>query len=318
MTPIYFWKKIFWLAAFLLVFLGLIFGGLFFLPINKSVYLGAVIDKEDFLKKQKTPSIILVGGSNVSLGLDGAKISSVVGRPTANLALHVSLGLRFMLNQTKRLLKEGDWVILSPEYEEFGPMVNGDGPQMAGLVAVNPASLKDLNSFQQFKNLFSNLDTLVKIEVQDLLASLLGRGNQCTDQVYCRSAFDVNGDDIGHLNLANRPFPPNPNLLPAIPGEETLGLLRDFVVFATERGVRVFYSFPPLVKSEFEKNRDSVLAVEEAVRKIPNLVVWGKPEDFAYSDESFFDTQYHLNGGAREKRTEIVIKTIFAELKNIK
>ncbi len=78
-----------------------------------------VLDKERLLKEAPSPRLVLVGGSGLAFGIDSPTLEQELGGEysVVNMGLHAGLGLDFMLNEALDGLREGDVVVLSPEYD---------------------------------------------------------------------------------------------------------------------------------------------------------------------------------------------------------
>jgi hypothetical protein len=72
----------------------------------------------ELLKNTPGPRIILVGGSNVSFGIDAELMQRTLGIPVINDGLHAGLGLS-PLRELQDYLRDGDVVIISLEYQLF-------------------------------------------------------------------------------------------------------------------------------------------------------------------------------------------------------
>ena len=81
--------------------------------------LGALTDKHQLLKQTPSPKIIFIGGSNLSFGLDSKKIQDRFNMPVINASIHASIGLKYYLNDLKPFIKEGDIIVVAPEYSQF-------------------------------------------------------------------------------------------------------------------------------------------------------------------------------------------------------
>ena len=76
-------------------------------------YLGGVRAKQERLASLGSPKVVLVGGSNVTFGLDSPLLEEALCRPVVNMTIHASLGFRFMVEQLDGGLGKGDLVSLS-------------------------------------------------------------------------------------------------------------------------------------------------------------------------------------------------------------
>src|SRR5438132_3489886 len=105
-------------------------------------YMAASIDKQNLLSCQLSPRIVFVGGSNVAFGVDSSEVRRRLGYHPVNMGLHIELGLNFMLKEAKSLLRAADVVVLSPEYELFGPDYAGSGEILYTALEQHPGNIK--------------------------------------------------------------------------------------------------------------------------------------------------------------------------------
>ena len=82
---------------------------------EQSDYLDGIIDKHRLADKTSSPRIVLEGGSNLAFGIDSRKIEDSTGLPVINMGLHAGLGLDFIVNEIKYIVKPSGIVILSIE-----------------------------------------------------------------------------------------------------------------------------------------------------------------------------------------------------------
>ena len=75
--------------------------------------------KDELLQHAKPPRMIFVGGSNLSFGINSEIIKNELNVSPLNTAVHASIGIRYMLENTIQYIKEGDTVVLAFEYEHF-------------------------------------------------------------------------------------------------------------------------------------------------------------------------------------------------------
>ncbi len=122
-------------AIVALVLFGTLGLALVYLPdqaFNDSV-LGAIPDKNEMLDKTPSPKIIIIGGSSASFGFNSEKLAKAYHMPVINTGLSRLLGLRFMVENVKPYIRQGDIVIFAGEYHCFNSPDDFYGEQ--GLVA---------------------------------------------------------------------------------------------------------------------------------------------------------------------------------------
>ena len=90
-------------------------------------YLAAVLEKDRLIRNAASPKIVLVGGSNLAFGIDSKMMQDSLGKTVVNMGLYAKLGLKYMLAQVRPYIREGDIVVVVPEYDQFyGDFANGD------------------------------------------------------------------------------------------------------------------------------------------------------------------------------------------------
>jgi hypothetical protein len=266
-------------------------------PPNDFLY--GVALKHHLADRIQKPKIILVGGSGVAFGFDSREIQDSLGMPVINMGMHIQLGLDFMLNETKAVMKPNDIVFLSPEY-----MMSMKGRWEAKSAASRfyPPS-KAYYPWDPIANLGFILE-VNRRKFKEALAKVVFSTN---NSVYCRDAFDTtNGDVIAHLDS------PHYSTLAgsALKYEYWPGIraINHFAEYAQNRNVKVYFLFPDYAASFFQKNRHIIGQYESDVNKDLKIPVLNTPIDFEYPDSIFYDTEYHLLRAGRKMRTDRFIQ----------
>ncbi len=296
----------------------------------------ALIDKHARLAEITSPKIVLVGGSNVALGIDSTVIENVMSRPVVNMGFGCILGLRYMLEEVKGNLSPGDIVVIMPEYDFFcvttnlesNARVNGSSA-LLNLVLVFPqASQWVLRTYASApERVFDFIYdcrrlVLAKVEFyQRVLRSrydktfpktedLLGGAINMYDH---REAYNSHGDMTAHLQKKS----PGLNGMEVIAygnytfNDEAGEVVRKFAQFALEKNVRVVVAPPPLPERVYKKYKTRADDIFAHWQKIPNVEVIGSPEQFSFPENYFFDTAYHLTKFGRNLRSELVAQELF-------
>lgn len=268
----------------------------------KTDYLATLIDKEARLNSLDSNRLILVGGSNLSFGVNSALIEEELPVKVANLSLHAGLSLTFMINQVNHLMKKGDVVVLIPEYplylDSFSPDIdliqfaNELYPATKAYYHFSPRELIEAK-YQRFRKYFQPDAFRV-------------------DSVFNRQLFDKYGDNLGHLNKSPSEQLIDRKPINIIEIDKTVSLLKNFANECKNKGVTVMISYPPYSKTEYVgKNKERIDALDIKLRnKLPEIVFLDKPSTYTFDDSLFYDTIYHLNKNGREKRTKILIQNL--------
>jgi len=292
----------------------------------------ALIDKHARLEKLKSPKLVLVGGSNVALGVDSELLERLLRQPVQNMGFGCTVGLRYMLEEVKNDINAGDLVLIMPEYDFFcvttnqesNARVNGSS-ELLNLIQVMPAA-----SGWVFANYSSAPEriydflydsrrlVMAKIEFYQRLCKKLSDPNykstgeklfEPAPNMYDnRTSYNERGDVIVHLDKE----PPGLNGMEVISygkysfNQEALDVLIKFAKFAHQHNVEVVIAPPPLPVRVYSKYKDRANDIFEHWRQIPYVKALGMPEQFAFPESYFFDTAYHLNKGGRQIRTRML------------
>ncbi len=278
---------------------------------SETNYLAAAIDKHNRLAQTQAPRIILVGGSNVALGIQSARLESAFGRPVVNMSLVARLGIEFMLNEVEPFVQRGDLVLLSFEYD-----------LMAG--GHNPLTDRQLLEFRPASARFLPLDRWNKLVTDSgfsILGGIVRRGTLrgIDDQPvtgsagYDRRGFDSRGDYVAHYrstqNLSQ--VPPDsallspPKISPISP--RVARRIERFARVCFERGAQCVYSCPPNPASLLEPRLPVITSNLVTLAAIPHLILLDRPRDQIYPLNEFYDSGYHLTGMAAAERTRKLI-----------
>ncbi len=282
-------------------------------------YLGAILEKDQLLRRTPSPRIILVGGSNLAFGVDSKAIEDSLHVPVANMGLYAKLGLRYMLAQVTPYVRPGDVIIIVPEYDQFyGDFANGDNTLNAALLYTPPDRVGD------FIKSYSVIDVLIRPRVENARESLLrtaaaaiGREEQFfppdTNPVYNRHSFNRYGDAVSHLTMKSmnpdsifvKPLPPMKAL-----NRKTIDDLNALSAVVTQRNAHAYFLFPSYIDRSYTINVAAIDSLATKLKADMKIPVVGSPRDFVYPARMFFDTRYHLNAEGRALRTLDLIRTL--------
>lgn len=86
--------------------------------------------------------------------------------------------------------------------------------------------------------------------------------------------------------------------------------LNDFLNLAKAKKATVFFMYPNIANSEYEKNKEVIQQLSVDISQNLKIEVLNKPTDFVFANNLFYDTVYHLNKVGRELRTHKLIELI--------
>lgn len=291
----------------------------------------ALIDKHARLAEITSPKIVLVGGSNVALGIDSEVIENVMDRPVVNMGFGYILGLRYMLEEIKGNLASGDIVVIMPEYDFFcvttnlesNARVNGSSallnltlvfPQASQWVFRTCASAPE----RVFDFIYDCRRLVVgKVEFYERVMrsrydktfpkteDLSGGAMNMYDH---RDAYNSHGDMTAHLLKKS----PGLNGMEVIAygtytfNQEAADVVKSFATLAVAENVQVVVAPPPLPQRVYSKYKVRAEDIFSRWKGIPNVTVLGSPAQFSFPENYFFDTAYHLTKFGRNLRSELL------------
>ena len=270
--------------------------------------------KAEIAAKIARPSLFLVGGSATLFGDNALVIEREIGVPTVNLGTHAALGPEYILHLARQVLRPGDTVLLSLEYEllDWGGTTQNawaDPLLLDYLLARDPAYFRSLPWKEQ-------LEIALRLPLQRYKLGLKGclftPRPRTPGIVYDAALLDDRGDQTGHkdaIRIVNSPHIRNP-ILPLLRGlsAHPSGMedVRHFYRWATNNGIRVLATLPPLAENPAYA-KGPALAAESRVRSFYQelgVPLLGAQADWLYPVTDFYDTNYHLTeeGGRRHSK----------------
>jgi hypothetical protein len=292
---------LFLLVTFIILFILL-------LPPNntiRSTNLFAQPVKNNLLKNTPNPRIIFLGGSNISFGLNSQMIKDSLGLNPVNMGIHASIGLKFMLRNSLHYIKEGDIIVIVPEYDQFyGNLADGD---------INLLSI-ELDVLHQFKDLdIKQLISLSKY-IPEYAYSKLHLLNyfKAIDTSYTnivgRNSFNKYGDAFIHWSL---PKPKNfvSYNIDASLNNDVFEFLDDFREKINDKKALLYITFPCFEENCFSRNYSQILAIENKLKE-KGFNILGSPERYSMNDSLIFNTAYHLTKKGVDLRTSLLIKDL--------
>ena len=267
-------------------------------------FLAATIDKHSLLNRQIKRRILFVGGSAFAFGNDSSYIGEQLNYYPINMGLHGGLGVEYQLNEVKDKLQSGDIVVLSIEYESFIDFP----PSSKEVFSVLEPRWQNIK-FLPLNYIPSMLDKGLVITGEVLRRSLASFTGDIERKSYLRrDGFNEFGDLVAHHqleSLAEKVSTDNKTYSFELNDvRRAIKSLNYFNKIAKEKGVKVFYAYPPLLKRVLDKSRTEIRVVEKELSQSLEFPILDKPEDVAYPENHYFDTRYHLNKIGIEKRSK--------------
>jgi len=286
-------------------------------PTNLSHWCGEIMEKKLVVaERTASPKLVVLGGSSTFFGIKASELQRELGVPAINGGTHAALGMAYLLESGKRLLKPGDTALVVPEFEVLDYGENNRAAWASTMyvdfiLARDPDYFRGLGVVDQWEvSLMTPLKRLGK-----------GLANRIKPEppphfrkfyAYDPAWVDEFGDMTGHTasrRPAVCPARDEAVCLPLVNGlpddAQGLPLLADFCEWAKTHRVRVLVTFPSMVDRPEYRGEGSA-GLEARLRGFCDSLgvpVVGALRDSFMPVERFFDTQYHPTEEAAIERT---------------
>lgn len=293
------------IILFILPAIGVIVIGIFLptTPRASKSLLMASINKNLLLQETHSPRIIFVGGSNLSFGLNSQIIKDSLQLNPINTAIHASIGIKFMLDNTIDYVQNGDIVVLAPEYSHFYKSLDiGSEELLRTIFDVNQKNIKHLNIFQ-IANIVPYLPkySLTKFKPTEYL-------NVKESDVYSVNSFNQFGDTYTHWDMERQEFSPYPPITNKF-NYEVIKFFEEINFAINEKGAILLVTFAGFQEASFNISKEQIIKVERELLN-SNLKVIGTAERYKIPDSLMFNSPYHLNKQGVDYRTKLLIEDI--------
>jgi hypothetical protein len=275
--------------------------------------------KTDKAERLPAGRIVVVAGSGSLFGVRTAEFQKRLGVPGINLSVHAGLGVDYILERAKRVLRPCDMVVLPLEYSLYSDTCLDTNVYVDYVVA------RDIPYFHSLP-LLERLKTLFRIDMGRLQTGLT-----CAffakDAPPARGGFDLellneHGDYFG--NTADLQTPEERkklrNLLPDrhhfTQNAESVGYIQAFVSWCRANRIKVIASFPSYLRFEQYADDPFFKAVASFWEDL-GVPMAGSPEAFMYPQELFFDTQYHLHSQGAAIHTQNLMDLLAPHVQHI-
>ena len=278
---------------------------------NVTDYLAGIKYKHELISKTVSPKIILVGGSNLPFGVNSKKISEHFNMPVVDMGLHGSIGLKYMGNEVKPYISEGDIVVMVPEYEQFYDKkgsLNGDISLLYLVYDFYPEG-RQYVGWEQWMKLTPLFPQYASYKYRNFtnskLMSLLNKPDMKFDSIYNQHVFDEYGDANSHSHLSPRHFEPHRS--DAGINQSTIDYLNNFYEFVKEKKAQMYYSYPSLEERSYDLCIKPIAILEKELKEQAKFPILNSPVEYRMDNRYFFDTPYHLTEEGEQLRTDKLI-----------
>ena len=264
-------------------------------------YSASLLDKVSRLKELEGPKIVLLGNSNLTLGIDSSMIEEELGMPVVNMGLHGGCGNAFHEEMAKINVKEGDiyvlchtdytdkgiinpvimWVTIENHFELWKLLRPEDAPVM---VKAYPAYLKHCIDYWANEN-----------------------GNKLGHDAYERDSFNEYGDV--EIERDESIFTFTDGDCPEI-DDVTAKRINELNHYLQERGATLVVAGYPIGKGEFTADEEEFVQFQEQLKEKLDCDVISDFRDYMFDYSFFYDTALHLTTEGAEMRTEQLISDL--------
>lgn len=270
---------------------------------NSSVLYGSFTQKMERAESLDDEKIIVIGGSATNLGFDSKTFEELSGKPCANLAISAGVPLRVYMKAAELCAKKGDSIIMPLEYNYYNEGFYDVSEVYVDMVGVDKDLKYEDNFYHSieyvsltFLRSFTRLNDCILFTIKDKMNT--------QNTIYVADSVDEFGDFYLHKDRERTYV----RSVVDIKFEYDKGTMCEIVKFIEkmeQKGVTVYLTYPATdiyrIKNYKQYADDAKKAVE---RYIPAKNILGTPMDFAYEEEFFFDTAYHLQYEYRKEYTK--------------
>jgi hypothetical protein len=302
-----FTKKLFYfMMSFVLICLIIII----IKPVSNTDFLNTFDLKERIIQENcYERKIIFLGGSNLLYGFDSQQVQNAMDYEVINAGITVKTGLKAMLNLAKDCLQNGDILVISSEYEGYTDKYYFSYPtaELINRLEIDPTNVQYFSDIRQIKNILRSVSETLKLKISSTI-------NLTQNESNIMQYFTDNGDfiyskfnSVTEYKVPQKPYPLKS-------GKDAINDLRINVRLLEEKGVEIFVIYPSLPETTFLLEKDYILEIKKDLQS-QNFKILGKPEDFIYPDENFYDSIYHLKFKFADERTKKIIKLLENKVK---
>jgi len=264
------------------------------------------IFKDSLLINTNGKRLILVGGSNLSFGINSQMIKDSLSYNPINTAIHAGIGLEYMLDNTSKYIQKDDIVLIAPEYAHFTKQnIHGDFPMITTCFEVDKFRLGKKLSTGQLKFIIREAPGYCFEKLNPF--NYIYKSNK--NDIYGKESFNQFGDAVRHYNLPNEliEISNSYNYLDYNPS--SLEVLNGFKIKADAAGATVLISYPSFHSSASIGSQSFINKLDSTL-KAHNFNVISNPHNYIMADSLFFNSRYHLNKNGIDIRTANLINDL--------
>jgi len=270
-------------------------------------YVEGVIAKHKRLDALSSPKVMVIGGSNATFGIDSELLETGLCKPAVNMSIHASLGFRFMVDEVKGSIGEGDLVIAALEHSSYSHPAKDNDLHIL-LVDRWPEAIRFTPWYTRPRVIMG----VMVMRAQGAWKIFTGAWKDDSQhQVYRASGFNERGDLVSHLGLP----PWGPARQQSVGYSEPViddafwPIAMELADSVRAHHAQLVFVWPVVANTSY---RPQVCKVIEEGLVEHGLTMVGSTEDYTMPDSSFHDTHYHLRSAGRQLRTARLVRDLCA------
>lgn len=271
-------------------------------------YYAELGDMYDRLYETEGKKIVVVGGSNVAFGLNGALLEDILADrgldyTVCPFGLYAAVGTSAMLDLSADALGEGDVVILAVEPGSQTMSTYFGATAFWKCAEEKPEMLLKLAG-SRLSAVLGNYAPYL----QERIAIQMTGNYPVVEGVYAESSFDDRCDMIYHREGNIMPVGYDTGAPIDLENLEIQAAfaeqVNDYCAAAREKGATVVMSFSPMNRSAMRDNSGECLdAFFTLCNETFDCPVISDPRDYVLQSGWFYDTNFHMNDAGADLRT---------------
>lgn len=305
-----FLKQTFLFFLIIFIFYGLSIYFFYRTPISTIWIYNALEKKIKNANQLSQKKVILLSGSNTHYGIISKKIEESFNIPCFNLGSHAGLGIDYIFNYSKKVLKSGDIVIAPIEYEHFfwdDSVVNETKRDY--LFSWDKEYLNNLSLIDIFKNVYSIspiyfLKSIYQYNLPEKEKNVGDGANSTT--------IDENGDETEmHYQKIKYEFE-DIDFKQNFEKSKGFQIIISYIEWCKKNNIKLYFTYPNRIITPPNKQYKYSKSFEyfNGILKIHNINLIGNEKDAFFENQYMYDSKYHLNSLGRELRTKRIIELI--------
>ncbi len=283
-------------------------------------YLAVTVDKHERLQMLESPKIVFVGDSSLAFGLDAKHIEETLNIPTSNMGLHAALGLEFTFKEIGGTIQKNDIVILSAHYYPNDVDINQG--VICHTLDFHPI-LKQKIVRYPLDGIRLDLICKVKRIRRYALNKRAGATLVPADDValvsetpptvfgYSKSSFTAYGDIVDVLyEHSEINFEAELPDMHKVSQWKTMRQIQKLQRYVEKQGASLYFVFPPYPKSKYEQNSVLIEQFADTLRNKTGIKILGSPVAATFSNDMFFNSDYHLTSFGKKEYTNRIIELL--------